>query len=82
MAKKKAPKESNLYTPAELREVANAAQVDPKTVARWLDGNPVRACGKARMIAAWKARAAKMSPTVAELCNMDQATARAARGKP
>jgi hypothetical protein len=55
MAKKKAPKESDLYTPAELREIANAAQVDPKTVARWLNGEPVRACGKARMVAAFSA---------------------------
>jgi hypothetical protein len=48
-------KESQLYTPAELREIANAATVDPKTVKRFLDGHHVRQCGRARIVAALKA---------------------------
>lgn len=36
--KKTQPKGSKLYTPKELREIANAADVDPKTVERLLDG--------------------------------------------
>ena len=36
--KKAHPKGSKLYTPKEIREIANAADVDPKTVARYLDG--------------------------------------------
>jgi hypothetical protein len=51
--KKKITKESHLYTPAELRTIANASGVDPKTVARWLDGAPVRPTGRARMMLAF-----------------------------
>ena len=36
--KKVHPKGSKLYTPKELREIANVADVDPKTIARLLDG--------------------------------------------
>ena len=35
---KKQPKGSKLYTPKEIREIANASDCDPKTVARYLDG--------------------------------------------
>jgi hypothetical protein len=56
-------KKSQSYTPAELREIANASQVNPKTVARFIDGHPVRPTGKARIVSALKARAAgKVTP--------------------
>ena len=47
--------QSHLYTPANLREIANSASVDPKTVKRYLDGFQVRPTGQARIIAALKA---------------------------
>jgi DNA-binding LacI/PurR family transcriptional regulator len=52
--KKSKAKDSRLYTPAELREIANAATVDPKTVKSFIDGNPVRPSGRARIVAALK----------------------------
>ena len=47
-------KQSSLYTPAELREIANAAFVDPKTIKRFLDGFSVRPTGRARIVSALK----------------------------
>lgn len=49
---KKPTKESALYTPEELRRIANAAHVDPATVRRHLDGGTTRPTGRARIIAA------------------------------
>ena len=44
------------YTPKDLRAIANNADVDPKTVARFLDGEkPLRPSTKARVVAALKA---------------------------
>jgi hypothetical protein len=57
---RKAKKDSILWTPREIMRIALAADCDPKTVARFLDGErPLRPSTKVRIVAALKARSVK-----------------------
>jgi DNA-binding LacI/PurR family transcriptional regulator len=40
--------------PHEIRRIAVAAEVDPKTVVRWFQGLPVRALNRDRIVKALK----------------------------
>jgi hypothetical protein len=42
MSKTKVDRESLLYTPDELRAIARDAQVDPRTVARFIDSGDMQ----------------------------------------
>jgi DNA-binding LacI/PurR family transcriptional regulator len=53
-------KDSKLWRPKELRHIADLADVDPKTVARFLDGEkPLQERTKARIVSALKSHARK-----------------------